>query len=329
MKIIHGMKGLGDNIYQRAFVKALPKPFYLQTPWAELYEDIAGVFCTKPRTTLRTQLKNIQQYKHWHIEPLGVATSIQYGRQGIINGMRHCFGVDPVEFDLPDFGHVESKLKYAVVRPVTHRTEWLAQSRSPDPSYVAQAADILREMGYLVVSVADLEEGKEWAELPLPYADVQYHKGELNVRQLLALIQNASVVVGGVGWIVPAAIAAKVPAWIIHGGQGGFNSKEGITDPCMDLSRIEFVVPDRFCKCYQSNHQCSKTISNHANKFTDWIQRLPDLVARERHGVSSAPSYELPSRLLAGIPRKGRDPHGGSIDQGSHRLRAEALGRGY
>jgi hypothetical protein len=279
MKIIHGMKGLGDNIYQRAFIKAMPKPLYLQTPWAELYEDIEGVYCTKPHTRLRTQAKNIEKYNQWHIEPKGCAIGIQYGRDGIINGMRNCFGVNRAELDLPDFGHVKSGIKYAVVRPVTHRTEWMAQSRSPKPEYVAEAAKILRERGFLVVSVADLEDDKEWAELPLPEADVQYHKGELDVRQLLALIKNASVVVGGVGWIVPAAIAAKVPAWIVCGGQGGFNAPEMITDPEMNLSKIHFAIPDLYCRCFQSTHKCRKTISNHADKFTDWLRGFPDLVA--------------------------------------------------
>lgn len=279
MKIIHGMKGLGDNIYQRAFIKAMPKPLYLQTPWAELYEDIEGVYCTKPHTRLRTQAKNIKKYKHYHVEPMGAAIGIQYGRNGIMHGMKHCFGVDRQELDLPDFGYVESSVKYAVVRPVTHRTEWMAQSRSPKPEYVAEAAKILRERGFLVVSVADLEDDKEWAELPLPEADVQYHKGELDVRQLLALIQNASVVVGGVGWIVPAAIAAKVPAWIVCGGQGGFNAPDRITDLQMDLSKIHFAIPDLYCRCFQSTHKCRKTISNHADKFTDWIRGFPDLVA--------------------------------------------------
>ena len=279
MKIYHGLKGLGDNIYQRAFVKALPKPFYLQTPWPELYEDIDGVYCTRPRTTLRTQSKNIEKYKHWHVEPVGRAISVQYGREGIVPGMRHCFGVAPAPMDLPDFGRVQCSRPYAVVRPVTQRREWLAQSRSPKPEYVAEAADVLRSEGYLVVSVADLQDGEEWAESPLPHADLQYHHGELNVRQLLALIQHASIAVGGVGWIVPAAIAAKVPAWIINGGNGGFNAQEKITDPRMDLSRIVFARPDKFCKCFQSTHTCDKVISNHADKFTEWIRKLPDLVA--------------------------------------------------
>jgi hypothetical protein len=228
---------------------------------------------------LRTQLKNIEKYQGWKTEPNGNARLVQYAKENIIVGLTHSFGTTPAEFDLPNFGSVETSKKYAVVRPVTHRSEWVAQSRSPKPEYVAEAAKILRERGFLVVSVADLEDGKEWAELPLPEADVQYHKGELNVRQLLALIQNASVVVGGVGWIVPAAIAAKVPAWIVCGGQGGFNSPESITDPKMDLSKIHFALPDSYCRCFQSQHNCKKTISDHADKFTDWIRGFPDLVA--------------------------------------------------
>ena len=137
----------------------------------------------------------------------------------------------------------------------------------------------IADNGYYVVSVADLEDGKEWALEPLPYADMQYHKGELDVKQLLALVQNASIIVGGVGWIVPAAIAAKVPAWIINGGNGGFNSKSAITDECMDLSKITFIEPDNFCKCFKPQHHCNKFISHHADKFTEWLRRSSDLAS--------------------------------------------------
>lgn len=277
--IIHGMKGLGDNIYQRAFIKALPKPIWLQTPWAELYEDIEGVFCCKPHTTLRTQAKNISKYTKWYKEPVGHARLIQYSKEGIINGLQRTFGVIPDTFDLPFFGGVSCGRRYAVIRPATVRTEWLAETRNPDPQYIAEAAQILHEAGYYVVSVSDLEDGKEWALNPMPFADVQYHKGELDIKQLLALIQNASVVVGGVGWIVPASIAANVPAWIINGGNGGYNRKDAITDSRMDLSKIHFAEPDNFCKCFKPQHNCNKHISHHADKFTEWLGRLPSLAS--------------------------------------------------
>ena len=165
--------------------------------------------------------------------------------------------------------------KYAVVRPVTVRAEWAAESRNPRPEYVLEASRALREAGYTVVSVADLEDGKEWAVDPLPEADITMHKGELAVMHLLALVKNAAVVVGGIGWIVPAAIATGTPAWFICGGQGGFNSPELITDRNhMDLTKIGFAVPDKFCRCKQSRHQCDKRISGHREKFAEWMNGI-------------------------------------------------------
>ena len=54
---IEGMLGLGDNIYQRAFVKQLPAGTYIRTAWPELYEDLP-VLPVRSFTTLRTQRKN-------------------------------------------------------------------------------------------------------------------------------------------------------------------------------------------------------------------------------------------------------------------------------
>ncbi|MNG04024.1 hypothetical protein D3C84_871280 [compost metagenome] len=168
--------------------------------------------------------------------------------------------------------------RYVLVRPATVRTEWRADTRNPDPIYIAAAAAEMRHRGYRVVSVADLERGKEWALDPLPPADIQYHAGELQVEPLLALLQHAAALIGGIGWIVPASIAAQVPAWIICGGQGGFNSPEHITDSCMDLSRITFAVPDNFCRCTLKQHTCDKRIADHDARFAAWADRLPALV---------------------------------------------------
>ena len=38
MMYIEGMMGLGDNVYQRAFISAIKFPVYIETPWPELYE---------------------------------------------------------------------------------------------------------------------------------------------------------------------------------------------------------------------------------------------------------------------------------------------------
>lgn len=269
--IIHAMRGLGDSIYARAFIKQLPGELYIDTPWPELLADLPNVHFLQPQTTLRTQSKNIARHSTWTMPPTRQPTRhIRYGTEGIIPGMTASFGVMPGAFDLPSLPPSPESGRYVVVRPATVRQEWRADTRNPDPEYIMRAAVKASARGYRVVSVADLVEGQEWAVEPLPHADRRYHKGELPVEQLLALVKGAAAVIGGIGWLVPAALAARVPAWIICGGQGGFNSPHQI---CPPGSTITFAVPDNFCKCRLKQHNCDKRISDYDAKFTSWADR--------------------------------------------------------
>lgn len=274
--IIHAMRGLGDSVYSRAFIKQLPGELYIDTPWPELLKDLPNVHFIRPQTTLRTQAKNIARHADWVMPPGRQPTrQIRYGAEGIIQGMTASFGVMPGEFDLPPLPPSPESGPYVVVRPATVRSEWRADTRNPDPAYIAAAAAEAQRRGYRVIGVADLQEQQEWALAPLPPADYAYYKGELPVEQLLALIQGAAAVIGGIGWLVPAALAAKVPAWIICGGQGGFNSPKQI---CPDGSTITFAVPDNFCLCRLKRHNCDKRISNYDAKLADWAGRHLPLV---------------------------------------------------
>ena len=276
--IIHSMKGLGDNIYQRAFLKHMPGPIYLDTPWPELVSDLPHVHCVRPQTNLRTQAKNIARHSSWLMPPAKQpARHIRYGTEGIIPGMTASFGVAPGAFNLPPLPPSPEQGKYVVVRPATVRSEWRADTRNPDPEYIYRAAWEARLRGYKVISVADLQEGQEWLVGELPQAHVQYHKGELPVEQLLSLVANASAVIGGIGWLVPAALAAKVPAWIICGGQGGYNAPELITPK--GQSNITFAVPDNFCRCRLKQHTCDKRISDYDSKLAQWADRLLPVVS--------------------------------------------------
>lgn len=275
--IIHGMFGLGDNLFERPFVKALPKPVYLSTPWPFIFHDIPDVHFIRPVTPLRTQSKNIARHNNWIMPPSKQPVRhIRYGAEGIIPGMTAGFGVAPGAFDLPPLPPSPESGHYVVVRPATVRSEWRADTRNPEPAYLCIAAQEARERGYRVISVADLQDGAEWSVGPLPYADVSYHKGELPVEQLLSLVANASAVIGGIGWLVPAALAARVPAWIICGGQGGFNSPHQI---CPPDSTITFAVPDNFCRCKLKQHNCDKRISDYEQQLTDWADRLLPVVS--------------------------------------------------
>jgi hypothetical protein len=271
--VVHGMRGLGDNIYQRAFVKALaPRGVYIRTPWPELYEDIPGVRFLRDATTLRTQARNLERQPaaRWSDAPtVHRRIAVGYGaghlrRGSIVDAMRAAFKCEPAGFDLPAFApSIESSRPIAVVRPVTARREWLNVARNPLPEYVARVAADLIDRGYFVVSVADVADGAEWFVGDPPPASLELHRGELPVRELLGLIRSAAVVVGGVGWIVPACIAAGVPLFCILGGHGGHNAPDRITDPArMRLDRVGFARPDHFCACESMRHECDKRNSN-------------------------------------------------------------------
>lgn len=277
--VVQGMRGLGDCIYQRPFVRALCERrtanVYVDTPWPELYEDLPVRFL-RPTTTLRTQARNAaaQPAGRWSLPPHGSPRRIRvaYGssslRAGsIIAAMESCFAVAPSAWDLPAFPRAVRDRPIAVVRPVTERREWHNAARNPLPEYVAQvAADLMAD--YRVVSVADLADGAEWLIGEAPPAHERYHAGEIEIRELLGLIQSAAVVVGGVGWIVPASIAAHVPAFVINGGQGGHNARDRITDSRMPLDRIRFVEPDAFCRCENMRHACDKRITGLAERWS-------------------------------------------------------------
>jgi hypothetical protein len=197
---------------------------------------------------------------------------------------------DPALFDLPDMGSspIKSDRPIAVIRPVTLRTEWTNPARNPKPEYInALAAELMAT--HTVVAVASLAEGQEWLVGNLPPAHHYFVHEELPVRQLMALVRDADIVIAGVGWIVPAVLALKTRAFIVLGGNGGHNAPKTITDPRLDLGRIGFAIPERYCRCTHMPHACNKEIEDPIGQFTRWTaagraaDRL-DRIADEVHG---------------------------------------------
>jgi len=280
--LVRGMWGLGDNIYSRPFVRALAKQaeIWLDTPWPELYADLDIKFVQGSRR-LRTQQKNIarQPRDRWSIPPPRIREiRISYsGVASIVFGLELSFGVgfDPALFDLPDMGPspVKSERPIAIIRPATVRTEWYNEARNPRPEYIAQLATSLMDTHH-VVAVADLEPGFEWLSGKLPPAHQYLVNGELNIRQLLALVREANVVVGGVGWIVPVGLVLKVPTFILLGGNGGYNAPNKITDRRLNLERLGFAMPDKFCQCTRMDHGCDKRMADPLGQFSRWRMAL-------------------------------------------------------
>ncbi|WP_081948210.1 hypothetical protein [Cedecea neteri] len=292
--LIDGMLGMGDTIYQRAFVKQLPAGTYIKTAWPELYEDLP-VNPVRSCTTLRTQRKNEHRTKIEFLPPPSPRETkrIFYGpaelaRGSIFDAMREQFGVNPAELDLPSFGPAQytHKKPIAVIRPATVRAEWRSDSRNPDPDYLLQASRILRK-NFCVISVADLQEGEEWLVGEAPECDLQLHAGELGIKELMRLVEHAAVVVTPVGWAIPAAIAYKTPVFVVAGGRGAHNAPEIVTAPEMDLRRVGWAIPENYCRCHEWNHQCDKRIVNFDSKFEAWLNEVVLSGIKQRAGIPS------------------------------------------
>jgi hypothetical protein len=279
------MQGLGDNIFQRPFVKALSREWdiYLETAWPELYADLPVKF-VNPQTRLRTQAKNASRSKvEWMPRPRGCRqvrrnsyiNAFRFGRS-IIAGMEESFGIklNPDDFDLPPLplSPVKTDKPIAFVRPVTVRREWYNAARNPEPQYIADIVETLRPTHH-VVAVADIEPGAEWLIGSPIKADSNFVNGELSAMTMLALLGASDIVIGSVGWIVPASIALKRNCFVVLGGQGGHNAPDKILDPRLDCSRIGFATPENFCRCTNMRHSCNKKISNLQVQWRNYCQR--------------------------------------------------------
>jgi hypothetical protein len=289
--LIRGMWGLGDNVYSRPFVATAAKYYniWLETPWPELYADLDIRFVRGARL-LRTQQKNMMRSADWSLPPKGTReVKISYrnlAASSIVVSLERCWrellGIRfaAALFSLPDMGQslIRSDRPIAVVRPVTVRREWWNEARNPKPEYVAAIAQELMAT-HTMIAVADIEPGAEWLLGEMPPAHRYFLRGELKVRELLALVRDADIVIGGVGWIVPAGLALHVNTFVVLGGHGGHNAPEKITDPRLDLSRLGFAMPERFCKCTNMLHTCDKTIADPLRQFHNWWSSLPPVAS--------------------------------------------------
>lgn len=297
--VVNGMQGLGDSIFQRGFISQMPG-CYLITPWPEVYDGL-DVKCIRPNTRLRTQGKNIKATEYqWHDMPLNHRlVAVSYGSQlghgeSIVSSMRQCLEVEPqFRMAVPQGYNPTTKKPLAVIRPVTLRREWMNSARAPNPEYIYQAAQMLMDNGFHVISIADIDGTNEWLHGKAPPAHEVFHNGELSTNKMLSLVGKADLVVGGVGWIVPACQAMQSRAYIVLGGNGGHNAPDKIAMPGLE-TLTEYAMPDEFCMCTKNHHECNKTITGFEGKFREYLTRQgflkPNAVgfgmaSRDRYGI--------------------------------------------
>jgi hypothetical protein len=286
--LIRAPWGLGDAIYVRPLIRdaAQQRDIYLETPWPELYADLPVRF-VRGHKGLRLQWRNVQRQaaQTWVEPPPGIKeVALGYGPLELAEGnvfdamackMPMPMRTSPV-WDLPDMGDspVDSgDAPLAFVRPVMRRVEWDNEARNPLPEYVAYVAGELKASGYATLVVCDIQVDRELlAAGIMPPHNHALTRGELNVRQLLATVRDAAVVVGPVGWIVPACIALGTPCFVVLGGNGGMNAPERLLHPQMRADHVGFAMPEDFCRCMDMHHECRKQIPDLAEQWRRWMR---------------------------------------------------------
>ncbi len=225
---LQGMLGLGDNIHQRAIVRHFMREFsvYLETPWPCIYHDLVGDNLKLVRRQmpqkLRTQEKNARREDHQYADcPQDLPgkrvwyTHDEIRKGWFLGAMCKYTGCPEASADFrlpiaPAWQQATDKLMASwkttkpilLYRPLVERTEWNGcAARNPDFRAYYKLVRSIRDR-FFVVSVADLEHLKELSVGSKIKADVEYHRGELQIPVLAALTARAAMVFASPGFML-------------------------------------------------------------------------------------------------------------------------------
>lgn len=271
--------GLGDAFYARPFVRELLTEgrVWVATYWPEVFGDLDVRFVRPAGTKLVPSVMSRERNDGLYEAPPDGARRVdlrwataRMAEIGMQRATEEVSGVHPRDWSVAmEAGPppVTMDRPYAFVRPVIERTDWPVPSRGANPVYVSRAVEVLRAMGFAIVTTADLRSGEKIVGEPLN-ADVELHRGELSTMELLALMKHAAVAVtGGVGWALAGAMALGTPAVVIGGGRCGLDGPQTLMEPRAGLTNIRWIMPDRPCMCRDRRHDCNKRIKRFRTKL--------------------------------------------------------------
>lgn len=325
--IVQGMHGLGDNLHQRAVLRALlPRhpDLWLETPWPAVYHDLP-VKLAPVATRLRTQAENVRrELKRYHgrLPAQAPGHRIWYAQDqvraqgGFLAAMCAASGVPPGDFSLPVppawTARAMDRLTAAgwrgepvmVYRPLVERTEWPGcAARNPDPvAYVALFESIAQR--YFVVSVADLVPKVEWLASPPIDADATFHRGELRFEELAALVALARLVFCSPGFMLVLAQAVRAPLVAVFGGH------ESARLYAHGFAENHWIQPRVPCECFSKVHACRKAIDMPAALagLNEFVRRTDAAAGRCAEGVDRL------DRAAEAVPEPGRAGDAGHAD---------------
>lgn len=301
--VVRTMEGLGDNLWSRPHVLALSRLYdlVLLTPWPQAYVDIPGLRFGRPSTRLRTQSENVRRWETaWTSSATEAAFRLAYSPHEIRAGANHHdsleasarqwlgdAGVSPLDIrmEVPDewldladeliAGWTKRRGHPVVmIRPPTIRTEWRNPARNCSPAALQTLINALKK-DFTLVSFAHLKPREEWLAAPLHGLDFQLHSGELSVEALFGLAARCWTI-GANGFSLPMALATGGWAYILFGGNYGYNAPDRLLHSAYPAERIGFSEPDRPCRgCTRPSHACNTQInaSRLIAEFGAWQRR--------------------------------------------------------
>ena len=307
--VIRAMYGLGDNIHIRAALREWVRTHevHLEAPIVSVFHDFVADGTVKVYlrdTNLHAQKKQLELERDLFTPGAPpahlVRRNIGYNRPDIerwgsipraVMGMA---GIDqpPLQPDfslpLPEAWRAETRKLIAtwpiggrpllIYRPVVLRREWDSTARNPDPSAYAALFAELRDK-FFVVSIANLEPGKEWIVGAEQDADVKLHKGELPFQALAALWAEADLVISPAGMGVVLAQAVGTPVIAVYGRRESFRTTDA---GGAHLAPTLGIDPDETCDCHSLAHHCRKCRIDAPKKITlePAIERIREFVAQ-------------------------------------------------
>lgn len=159
-----------------------------------------------------------------------------------------------------------------LVRPPTVRQEWLNPARNCDPRALQVLVDFLKK-DFTLVGIASLAQGVEWlSPPPIKGLHETFYHGEINVQTLIGLT-HLWWSVGANGFLVPMALATQGSAYILFGGNYGYNAPNRLLHPGYPMGRLGYSEPDTPCvDCILPEHRCRKHIDPDrlVQEFSDW-----------------------------------------------------------
>lgn len=256
-----------------------------------------------PGTTQRTWASFLATWIHEDTSPNAkVVTTNPRGEESTTKYFENEHGIYEFDFALPlkrewiqearkvlDSLPTEGK-KICIVRQPTVRPEWNNTARNPEMSHLQLLINKYKDE-YYFVSIAKTKKNVEWFDEEVGGIDKKFHKGEIPLTTIFAILKLADMVITYPDLFLVAAIAVRAKCFCIFGGCA---KPEIIIDKNMGLQNTAWVAPAPFCNCMRMEHNCRKRIP---------VKRL----IRAFEELRDRPTYK--KKITVGMPPGVGDMH--------------------